>query len=349
MRFLVHYQDVNGASYDYYSPWSATVSYSNNQEAVDYDAMINHAPVLKSVELKKNWKGAPYLLVTAGEPHEDLRQLNSITGGKVGTEVWLKVGNGNWVMCHTNNFVEEFNIGVEAYFGLKESSDAAVYQVKFLYTMPVVDSKGAMANRTSPFSNVIFMGMSAYSEASQWAKTELDKANSYGLIPESLKGADMTKPITREEFAEVSVLLYEKTTGKTSEPASPNPFKDTDNAQVLKAFKLGIVEGISSTAFAPKKLTNREQVATMLSRAIRVMAPDGDFSTAGAPTFADQKHISNWALEHVLFMAKLGIIEGSGGKFMPKAVTTAEKASGYATTTREQALVMSTRVYEKYK
>lgn len=349
VRFLVHYQDADGASFDYFSPWSAAVSYSNNQKVLDYDAMINHTPVLKAVDLKKNWKGAPYLQVTADEPHEDLRRLNSITGGEVGTEVWLKVGNGDWVMCHTNNFVEEFNIGVEAYFGLKESYDAAVYQVKFLYTITAVDSKGAMVRRTSPFSNVISKGMSAYSEASQWAKTELDKADSYGLIPDSLKGADMTKPITREEFAEASVLLYEKTTGKTSEPVSLNPFKDTTNNQVLKAFKLGIVKGISDTTFAPRELTNREQVATMLSRAIRVMVPGGDFSTAGAPSFTDKKNISAWALEHALFMAKMGIINGADGKFMPKAVTTTEKASGYATTTREQALAMSTRIYEKYK
>jgi hypothetical protein len=34
---------------------------------------------------------------------------------------------------------------------------------------------------------------------------------------------------------------------------------------------------------------------------------------------------------------------------MPKATTTAEKASGYATSTREQAIIMSKRIYEKYK
>lgn len=55
----------------------------------------------------------------------------------------------------------------------------------------------------------------------------------------------------------------------------------------------------------------------MLSRTIRGMAPGGDFSTFGAPTFSDRKDISSWALDHVLFMAKLGIIKGTDGKFMP--------------------------------
>ena len=52
-----------------------------------------------------------------------------------------------------------------------------------------------------------------YQAASDWAKSELQKANDLGLIPAILKGADMTKPIMREEFAELVVVLYEKVTG----------------------------------------------------------------------------------------------------------------------------------------
>src|SRR5690606_4502364 len=63
-----------------------------------------------------------------------------------------------------------------------------------------------------------------WSNASQWATAELQKANDAGLIPDILKGADLTKPITREEFAELSVKLYEKSTNKAAIPVSPNPF-----------------------------------------------------------------------------------------------------------------------------
>jgi hypothetical protein len=45
----------------------------------------------------------------------------------------------------------------------------------------------------------------------------------------------MTKPITREEFCELAVLLYETMTGTTASPMSPNPFTDTTNSQILKA------------------------------------------------------------------------------------------------------------------
>ena len=200
---------------------------------------------------------------------------------------------------------------------------------------------------TSPYSNIVTLGNQAeYIKASDWAKPALDEANEKGLIPKSLIGADMTKPITREEFAELAVILYEKTTGTAAQAASPNPFTDTTNPEILKAYKLEIAKGISDTKFAPNDLTNREQVATMLSRAIRKMVPNGDFSIAGAPTFTDEKDISPWALEHVKYMSKLGVIQGADGKFMPKAATTAQAAAGYGTTTREQAIAMSLRSYK---
>jgi hypothetical protein len=85
----------------------------------------------------------------------------------------------------------------------------------------------------------------------------LEKANDAGLIPEILKGKDLTKPITREEFAELALLLYEKTTGKAV-TIPQNPFTDTVNPQVLKAFSIGITQGTSTTTFEPNVLINRE-------------------------------------------------------------------------------------------
>lgn len=187
-----------------------------------------------------------------------------------------------------------------------------------------------------------------YSAASSWAQAELQKADQYGLIPNSLKGSDMRKHITREEFAELAVKVYEKTTNKTAVAAYPNPFTDTANPEILKAYNLGITTGLSAKIFAPNDSTNREQVATMLSRLIRLIAPNADFSIAGAPSFTDQRDISSWALEHVLFMSKMGIIKGESGKFMPRPITDDQKAKGYAITTREQAIAMSVRIHEQY-
>lgn len=347
----------NGETY-VLSPWSKEFTLSANVKA-DYNKLINHAPTLVSAEVKIAGGGEPYFDVNMGRLPEEVQDLNAMASGTVRTEVWMRrAGDKDFKYIHYEwaNW-EALEIEASDYFdGGKQSYDAEGYEIKTRYALDLREYKqsGHYESSTNvdiygPFSNVISHNMPAWSEASTWAASELTKADEYGLIPESLKGADMTKPITREEFAELAVKLYENTTGKVPEAVSPNPFADTKNPEILKAFKVGVTTGTSATTFAPKELTNREQVATMLSRAIRVMAPGGDFSTTGAPTFSDQKDISSWALEHVKFMSKAGIIKGSDGKFMPKAATTAQKAAGYATTTREQAIAMSVRSFEQFK
>ena len=353
VRLMASIQDKDGEYHNVFSFWSSPIDFNNNQPAENPDKLINHAPVLTAAEVKTYDDGRPYLRITSETAPTDVTHLNVISSNCVLIEVWIKTESSDWKDNSTDgNFVEQFDVDAVNSFETGTTDYAgATYQVKVRYklTYNAYPKAGRDDTIYSPFSNVITHGLPAYSAASTWAKTELDKADANGLIPETLRGADMTKPITREEFAELAVVLYEKTTGLVAEPITANPFKDTINPQVLKAFNLGIVKGMSADIFAPKDLTNREQVATMLSRAIRIMVPKGDFSTTGAPSFSDQKLISDWANDHVLFMAKLGIIKGSNGKFMPKATTAAEIASGYATTTREMAIAMSQRIYDLYK
>lgn len=185
-------------------------------------------------------------------------------------------------------------------------------------------------------------------QSSDWAKPEIGKAAELGLIPDSLKSADLTKPITRAEFCELAVKLYEKSTGTNAVPASPNPFTDTSSNEILKAYKLGITQGTSATTFSPNVLINREQCAAMLFRTIKAIKPDGDYSTVGVADFPDEKNISTYAVESTKFMSKLGIIKGdNSGNFMPKATTTAQTAAGYGMATREAAILMGVRSYDK--
>lgn len=349
LRFCVNYGDEED-DYEYISPWSKIVSYSN-QEVEDPDKLINHAPVLKSAELRTYDDGEPYLFLIAENTHADVIKLNSISGGEVQTNVWIKVGTGQWKDNGTYGVgLEGFEVDINDYFsGGATSFDSFVYDVKFRYEFNYDNYPAAGKTGTiySPFSNIYSHGMPAYSAASSWATPELDKADKYGLIPDILKGADMTKPITREEFAELAVLLYEKASGKTAWPVSPNPFTDTSNPRILKAFATGITAGTSATTFSPNVLINREQCATMLYRTIKAIAPNADYSVAGVADFPDQKHISSWAVEGTKYMFKLGIIKGdASGSFMPKATTTAQQAANYGMATREAAVLMTVRTYD---
>ena len=193
-------------------------------------------------------------------------------------------------------------------------------------------------------------------EASEWAKDELARADELGLIPDCLDGADLTADITRAEFAAVAVKVYEALSGTAAIPAVNNPFTDTSDVEVLKAYNIGAVNGTSATTYDPDALLNREQAATMLTRVFKkislvgwTLQTDGQFTLpyTKPAAFADDKDISDWAKDSVYFMAANGIINGVGNnKFAPKNVTTEEQATGYANATREQALLIAVRMVE---
>lgn len=329
-----------------------------------------------TVELKKWEDGRPYFALKWTNPQSIWKlQKYGVEHGEWGVDfqIDVKVGNGQWyydasgeLFGNALNFGEEIdepgnyvtddvafdpiqlneNLGVDGTVDIKTN----VYYIRVRYAY--VDNQGSDGQEHyiySPFSNTASIGTeSFYKKASDWAKSELQKASDLGLIPSILKGADMTKPITREEFAELAVVLYERVTDKKSQPVSPNPFTDTANQQILKAYNLGITSGTSQTTFSPKVLINREQCAAMLFRAIKAIHPQGDYNVAGVKDFPDQKHISSWAVEATKYMNKVGIITGDAkGNFMPKATTPAQEAAGYGMATREQAIALSLRTHDK--
>ena len=214
----------------------------------------------------------------------------------------------------------------------------------------------------SPWSNVLTLNDKVevvIPPTSDWAIGEIEKAFNLGIVPDSIKEADLTKPITRAEFAAVSVKAYEALSGVAAIPAVNNPFNDTKDTEVLKAYNLGITSGTSAKTFDPSTLLNREQAATMLARVFKkvslkgwTLETDGDFKLeyTKPAAFADDKDISVWAKDSVYFMAANGIITGTGkNMFSPKAVTPEQQAKGYAQATREQALIIAVRMVENLK
>lgn len=177
--------------------------------------------------------------------------------------------------------------------------------------------------------------VTGFEKASDWAVDDLKKAEEYGLIPDSIK-SDMSRAITRKEFAEVCVRLYELTTNSTAEMAPVSTFSDTQHIDVLKAFKLGIVTGIGDNKFGPDLTTNREQIATMLKRLLYVITPD--FHTfKSVNTFSDRGEISSWALESVDLASQYEFVTGWNNLFAPKGECT-----------REMAVIIAKRVYDFY-
>lgn len=205
-------------------------------------------------------------------------------------------------------------------------------------------------------SAITFVSADSGYIASDWAKEELIKAEEVKLIPESLQDKDLTEKITRAEFAAVSVKLYENLAKENAEVITQNPFSDTEDAEVLKAYNLGITLGTGENTFSPDNTLTREEAATMLTRVYKKIAFAGrtidkdensKLNYDASEKFTDDENISDWAKASVYFMVSNGIIKGVGeNKFAPKNITEEEKLSGYANTTREQAIIMAVRMSE---
>lgn len=353
-RFVYEYDDFDPVTETWgyrfvTSPYSDVASIGKDAAGKIPDSVA--APENLKGELKQRENGQPYFNFTYVIP-KSVEEANKQThiwsklDWKIGNGKWASESNGNLLQKGDRNLVDDIDVdpideGGWSEIDIKENT--YYFRMRFEFQKP----DGSYVY--SPFSNVVEIGNPAfYKNASTWAETELQAAYDSDLIPNILMGADMTQPITREEFAELAVRLCEKTIDEDVLPASPNPFTDTTNTQILKAFELGITTGTSTTAFSPNLLINREQCATMLYRAIKAIAPDADYSVDGVKDFPDQNDISSWAVEGTKYMSKLGIIKGdNNGNFMPKAVTASQEAAKYGMATREAAILMTVRTLNK--
>lgn len=165
---------------------------------------------------------------------------------------------------------------------------------------------------------------------SSWAKAEIDAARAAGLITEHT-GEYITRATTRFQFAELIVNLTEKVTGETITPAPIGTFTDCDELAVRKAYAAGIVNGMTADTFAPDATTNREQIATMIYRAICYIeekaGPAIVPNSADLTGFTDKDTVSSWALEGVGRLAANNIMRGdSATTLSPKKSCTVEQS-----------------------
>ena len=165
---------------------------------------------------------------------------------------------------------------------------------------------------------------------SSWAKSDVERAISLGLVPDSLQSR-YTDSVTREEFCAVAVNVYETATGKIIQTL--RAFDDTDNVNVQKMGGLEIVNGQGDNNFLPGDLLTREQAAKILLK----LADSMGMQVQGTVVeFSDSGDISDWAVDAVYGVNELGVMKGTGNNcFEPKACYTIE-----------QSIISSLRIYD---
>jgi hypothetical protein len=174
---------------------------------------------------------------------------------------------------------------------------------------------------------------------SSWAVAEINKAKELNLTTDKVL-SNYQANITREEFCELAVKLYEALSGKPAEPVTSNPFTDTTNQEILKAYNLKIVNGVSADKFAPNNSVTRQEICVMIIRTLQAAKPGFAMATNDDLTFADEKDIAPWAKTAIRSLNTNGIMKGVG--------TTAISITPTGNTTREQAIAMVKRTFEGF-
>lgn len=171
---------------------------------------------------------------------------------------------------------------------------------------------------------------------SEWAKADVEKAIEVNLVPIHIQN-NYTSKITREEFCEIAVNLYEALSGKESVAEINNVFSDTQNEAVIKANNLGIVNGVGEGKFAPDEFITRQDISVMMYRTLKAAKPELDYSNVSGHIFADHFNISPWAREVVAYLYGIEVVNGVGENLFEP----------WRNTSREEAIVLAMRMYNK--
>lgn len=319
MRYILESYDDEFAPV--YSPYSEVTAIGKNADVASITSL--EPPKNLKVKIEKDSNNKPYFQLDWDIP-QSISDANKLF--PVYHIVDFKLGDGNWLsesvtwdglpVAYSSLLTNTYDLDpVEENIVDKVVIEENVYYFRAAFVCKETGGDPIVSN----YSNVVSTKVPAYSDASPWAQPELDKADNLGIITDTLRGSDMTKPITREEFAEVAVKFYEMVTGNKAEPHPTKTFLDTNNPEVLKAFNLGITVGVGDgTKFEPKSYLLRQQMAAMITRTLTTCFEGLVLDISGQPDFLDQKEFAGYAINPAKFMAKYKITVGDGkGNFIP--------------------------------
>jgi len=182
------------------------------------------------------------------------------------------------------------------------------------------------------------------SGVSDWAKDQVAAAYEAGIVPEKLTGnPGYQDKITREQFAELAISFVAAICNDIPEYDQTLAFSDCKNPLVVLAASAGIVSGVGDNKFDPNAFTNREQIASMIYRAIKYARTQTGFDPVPLPAslegFTDKDEVSSWAAESVGMLAANKIMSG----------TSTTQLSPKSPCTVEQSIALFYRIYKVYQ
>lgn len=178
-------------------------------------------------------------------------------------------------------------------------------------------------------------------EMSEWAKSDYSAASEKGLIPLSIAVNNLTDNVTRGEFCNLAMNMYD-TMYSGSVKMFDCPFTDCSDDYIIKAYSLGIVSGKTETEFCPFDPITRQEMAKILVNTLETAGKKLTVSSSKdekAYGYADFSSVASWAVLDFVKVIKYGIMSG----------VSETELSPNSNATREQAVAIVNRSEEKFK
>lgn len=268
------------------------------------------------------------LKITDSYVYKRYNGLSSVNKSKVGDKLFDKLENSpakttDELLDKLGYACNEINVqSSEGYSGGGSSSGGSGG------SKPQVIASGGNSNNPTPKQeqdkiNVSYKDM----ENVSWAETAVNALTEKGVI--SGDGEGYFRPndtVTREEFVKMLISAIDSV-----DEYAVSDFSDLNEGAwyykyVSSAYNAGIVSGISDTHFGIGKSITRQEMAVMISRALKIYKEMP--SIRENADFTDKDEIAEWAKDDVAALYCTGIMSGVGdGKFEPKNIATRAQAA----------------------
>lgn len=306
-------------------------------------------PTNLNIEVKEYTQGARkgkyYFTIKWKNPDKVVDIARNDKDYKIEYQIDYKVGNNPWLSQDPSKTLPTYDLTFTNKDTFHKSFDPIETKIskedinieKHNYSFRIRYKYGIHGESIyGDFSSPVSIGVRLkYVNASSWAILYLEKAEKHGFIAKWVD-KNARAAITREEFIEILVKVYEKQTGEIVE-YKDGVFTDTNNSEVLKAVKLGITNGVGYNQFAPNAEITRQEIAVAIKRTLDLLYPNEKSNTQGKINFKDEKQIAPWARDSIRHINYLGIMQGDDlGNFNPRN-----------NTTREEGVVSVIRLWEK--
>ncbi|MBD7970561.1 S-layer homology domain-containing protein [Paenibacillus gallinarum] len=191
----------------------------------------------------------------------------------------------------------------------------------------IVEKRDTLSTYAVVENKVIFKDLRS---VQSWAGRQIEVVAAKGAIEGKASGVFAPKDsVTRAEFAKMLIRALNLENSYATESFVDVNDSDWFAPYVAAAVELGIINGRTSTKFAPHEKITRVEMATMIARALKLTQnlTDENNSDSIIKQFVDANQIGESYKQAVAFATDKGLVVGSNGKFNPKKNATRAEAA----------------------